>query len=225
MAFAHKVNRVTFSGTCFSGAEIWSTGFYLGNPDSDAAVPDDAIAELISAKWQTFFTTPGSNIANTYKYDHLKIQHYNADGTQDLSVLTDKYLTTPIGGGGGSGASAPQLAMVASLRSSEARGLGSKGRMYLPGVDVAISDLTGTTTTSNTDSISLALQVMFNAIRDDAGIPDMPILASKGRTVAPTSPPVNREIRQIAVGNVYDTQRRRRNNLVEVYSLRNIGFV
>lgn len=225
MAFAYKVNRITFSGTCFGGTEIWSTGFYMGNEDSDAQVLDDSIADLLSGHWQTLHTTPGTNIANTYKYDHLKIQHYNANGTQDLSALVDKYLTTPIGGGGGSGASAPQLAVVASLRSGEARGLGSKGRMYLPGVDVAISDISGKMTTSATDSISLALQTMFNNILQDAGIPDDLILASKGRSVAPTSPPVNRSIQQVAVGDVYDTQRRRRNNLVEVYSLRNIGFV
>ena len=222
MAFDYKVNRVTFSGTCFGGEEIWSTGFYMGHQNADVAPPTEAIAQDLSGWWGTFWAASNSKISNSYSYNHCKVQHYLADGTQDLGNLADYYLSTPQVAGGGTGAAAPQLSIVASLRSANARGLASKGRMYLPGVNVPVSTTTGKISSSAAGDLGTTLQTFFNAVNADTDIPGFAILASKGRSVAPTAPPLNALITALWIGDVYDTQRRRRNALNETYVTRTV---
>lgn len=222
MAFAHSVTRVTISGTMFGGAEQWSTGFYLGEEGSDVSNPTTAAAEAIGARWQTYFTSAGASIANDYLTTQVKMAQMDASGATDLDNVVYYNYTTPPAGANAATQYPPQISLAVTLKSALTRGLAAKGRMYLPGVCHPV-DTNGKIASATVGAHATLLQTMFDGINTDVGIAGRLILASKGRTTVPTSPPVNAEVTSLALGDVFDTQRRRRNALVETYVQRAIA--
>lgn len=221
MAYAYKVNRITMFGTSFEGAEEWSTGFYMGYEDQDADAPDLADLTTLATAWQTYFTTSSSKISGSWKTVGIKASHLNADGTTDLGATQIYTYGTPIQGGYNSGVNPPQVALVVTLKTAIARGLGANGRMFLPGISQGVQGngkIIGAAQTEMADN----LQDFFDAANTSWNTGTI-INASKGRTISPTSPPINAEVTSIRLGDVYDTQRRRRNALVETYISRAIA--
>lgn len=215
MSFLHKVNRVTIFGSSYGGQEEWTTGFYLGKSDGDATAPTEAGAQVIRNEWQTFWNVSQNMIGYLWKFEGVKIATYNTDGTTiDSSVVTSYLATADEGPSTGNGYP-PQIALVASLLSAPGTGIARKGRMYIPGV-AAPFDSTGHITTSYVDSVSSTLAAFFSSINASIDVPDRAILASKGTSPQPSFG-INRPIESVRVGNVFDTQRRRRNQLAEAY--------
>lgn len=215
MAYPHRVARVTLSGTMFGGQEIWSTGFFMGWEDKDAdAITDTGVSDISNA-WQAFFTNATSEISNKYTYNMCKVQMMGVDG----KALPDtaKYYSpvSPVQGAAAVQALPPQIALVATMANSLPRGLATKGRMFLPGVNASV-DSTGHVPTFTTTSIATNLQTFFGAIMNDADTPGRAVLASLGNSLQ-LRPGAIRNVTQVRVGNVYDTQRRRRNALMEAY--------
>jgi len=218
MAYRHHVLRCTAFGKCYAGAEEWSTGFYMGVADADVDDPTQAAADAFNTKWQTFFTAVNSGITSNYVSDGVRIS--KLDKTTGKSIVGQNYYsyyTTPIAGTGGGQFIPPQQTLVASLQARPDAGLGAKGRMFLPGVAHALS--TGAKITSG-DAIKVrdTLATFFNTLNDDPDVPGRLINASKGRLEGLFgNQPVNRYVQDLLIGNVYDTQRRRRNQLIETY--------
>lgn len=218
MAYRHKVVRCTAFGTCYDGAEEWSTGFFMGNPTDDALAPTQASANYFLAQWTTFFTNVTSGISSRYKTVGVRTALLNTDGKTDLNANFYAYPTVPFAGTGGSQNIHPQLTLVASLQARPDAGLGAKGRMFLPGVAHSISTNAKLTTT-DTDKVALNLKTLFDAMNASTDIWGNVINASRGRALGVGGDmPVNRNVEDVLVGNVYDTQRRRRNQLQEQYS-------
>lgn len=216
MAYAHKVVRVTISGTCFGDSEIWSTGFFLGREDADAAAATMDAAARVADAWKTMFTHADTKIGSNYFTSSVKLAPLNLDGKTDVEkVIQYDFSTRPQGPNGGNTYPA-QIALVASLRSEKKRGIASHGRMYLPGVSAPI-DGTGKMTNSFYPAIGNKVAAMFQTLATDFTLPGYPILASKGKSGLFAGAGENQGITEVKVGNVYDTQRRRRNALVESY--------
>lgn len=221
MAYPHRVARVTLSGDCFGGAEIWSTGFYMGFEDSDAPAPTEQGVADIAAAWQTYFSAPTSYVSNKYRFKMAKLQTMAVDGKAVADSAVYFQPATPVPGASSGQAMPPQTALVATLANSLPRGLATKGRMFLPGVNAGVDD-TGHLLASVPEGISTNLQTFFNTIYQDADTPGNPILVSLGNSLQ-LRPGAARYVTQIRVGNVYDTQRRRRNALVESYTVKPVS--
>lgn len=224
MGYAHSIKRVTFSGTSFGGAEIWSTGLFVGDPSADCSNPTQAFADACRTAWTAFFTNTGAHIGNSWKTDMVKVAQIGTDGKTSLSNVVYAPYGTAITGVDGGPVYPPQIALVASLENSGARGLAAKGRMYLPGIASAVG-LDGKITGSHSLSIANAMKDLITAINAAAPAGEKVLLASQGRrTKGPdgkyTPVPgtaVSAAVNRVRVGSVLDTQRRRRNQLVEVY--------
>lgn len=224
MPYAHSIKRVTFSGTCYQGAEIWSTGLYIGAVEADVSNPTQAFADAIRTAWTTFFQSTALQISSSFKTENVKVAQINADGSTNLSNVVYAPYGTPIGGVGGSSAYPPQIALVASLENSGARGLAAKGRMYLPGVYQPIGS-NGQITSGQVLPIATAMKTLIEAINAAAPAGEKVILASQGRRVKQPDgsylpvpgTAVSSVVNRVRVGSVYDTQRRRRNAMVEAY--------
>lgn len=216
MAFAHKVVRCTISGTAFSGAEIWSTGFYMGATGADAAVPSLAGANMVKTAWATFFGTAGTGISSRWSTTQVKLARLQTDGHVELDTVVYADYPTPTAGGASTTAMPPQCALVATLTTAIPRGLASKGRMYLPGVNFSVGT-DGRILTTSTDVTAANLKTFFDTVNASIDKPGTVINASKGRTPPLTGGGVNAVVTGLKIGNVYDTQRRRRNDLVETY--------
>jgi len=218
MSYPHKVAKVTLSGTMFGGQEIWSTGFFMGFEGQDAPTITDTGVSDISNAWQTFFTKTDSEISNKYQYTMCKVQMLGTDGKALPDTARYYSPVSAVNGGSTGQANPPQVALVATLANSLPRGLATKGRMFLPGVCVAL-DATGHISGLSTGAIATNLQTFFGTIMNDADTPGRAVLASLGN-VAQLRPGQIRHVTQVRVGNVYDTQRRRRNALNEAYTTR-----
>lgn len=216
--FRHYVCRATAFGTSMTGVEEWSTGFYMGLADADTPDPTQASADQLLSHWTTFFTAAGTGIHSGTKLTGVRFTKLNKEDGKTLPAFNFySYATTPVSGIGGGNPLPPQLSVVASLTARPNNGLGSKGRMYLPGINWLIQP-NGTIATNDQTTICNNVATMLNAVNANAAIPGQVINASKGRNLqAFGDMPVNRYVQDVKVGNVYDTQRRRRNQLQETY--------
>lgn len=223
--YSHNVNRVTISGTCFTGAEIWSTGFWLGSESADAGDPAGS-ADDIAGYWNTFFAGAANSISSQYITNQVKVsQHKASDGKVDLTKVDIYDLSPTQAGGGSNSALPPQITLAATLTSELQRGTASKGRMYLPGVNVAVTNTSGKIISTYLNTLTTALKTMFDAINADTDIPDRVVLVSRGNKVTDAGTgevhyvlPKNTNVTGLRAGDVYDTQRRRRNDLIETYT-------
>lgn len=219
MAYANSHVKVTMFGTSCNGAEEWSTGFRMGSEDAGSGnfgIPAGWL-EAIAPLWTTFFTTAGVGINSMWKTSGIKAAIILADGKTDIANVETYSYGSPIAGGAAGNAFPPQVALVAQLAAASPIGLGAKGRMYLPGVSLNIQP-EGGLSSAQTTTIANALRTFLDGCETAASSPGYVINASKGRVGVPFTAPVNRRVTQVRVGSIYDTQRRRRNGLSEVYS-------
>lgn len=217
--YQNITHKVTILGNMWNGLEEWSTGFFIGNESGGdmGAAPTVAEAQAIATAWSTFFTHANTGIGTNWKTLGVKVSHVNTAGNADPS-LTEYYYypTAPVGNSAGAHFP-PQIALVATLTTARARGYGSKGRMYIPGVIKGL-DSTAHIDSSGAAAIATNLKTMFDAINGHADVPGEVVLNSALSAGIPGHPALMEPITGVRVGNVYDTQRRRRNQLVEQYS-------
>jgi hypothetical protein len=224
MVYAHKVCRVTLSGTMFGGTEVWSTGFFVGAKDADtAAAPNQAAADAVRDAWTTFFISDAAKISKDYQFTTAKLASIADDGHTVLDEVVYSYPATTISGYSTHNQNLPpQCSLVCTLTTVRPRGLASKGRMYLPGVIGPVLS-TGKLSSSDVTGISNGLKTFFDAVNASSDVPGQIILAAKGTGLLPALTAQNEWVTGFRVGDVVDTQRRRRNNLVEVYTLKTLA--
>lgn len=221
MSYPHEVVRVTLSGDMYSGAEIWSTGFFMGFENADASpIIPQGLAD-VGAAFQTFFSAASSSVSNRFTFKQVKMARIAQDGRTIEDSAQYWAPTGNVTGAATSGHLPPQIALAVTLANSMPRGLATKGRMFLPGICTPV-DATGHLISSEAGAIATNLQTFFNSIYNDADLPGNPVLASLGRGVLLQGGAI-RNVVKIRVGNVYDTQRRRRNALVETYTDRSVA--
>lgn len=222
--YAHSILRCTIDGSCWSGSEIWSTSFYIGLVGEDASNPTQQFADAIRTAWTSFFTSAGSGIGNQWKTKEIKLAQIGTDGKTSLNnVIYAPYGTQPTGQNS-SFHYPPQVSVAATLEVAGARGIAAKGRMYLPGINAGLQ-ANAQMSTADAQSIANNLKTFFDAVNTAAPAGEKVILASQGRrtkgsdgkyTPVPGTA-VNAVVNRVKVGTVFDTQRRRRNALVEQY--------
>jgi len=216
MAYAHRVNRVTISGQMYGGNEIWTTGFYCGSASGDAPAPTDAAAEMIADEWQTFFTAVGTAISYLWHTNTVKITPISAGGAIDIPGIKSYSYPAAIVGQSGAAGNPPQVALVATLVADSGVGNGGKGRMFIPGLTAGV-DTTGHIPTGTANTVAAGIATFLGNVGASFDAPGLPINAAK-TSVATGTLAINRVLTSVKVGNVYDTQRRRRNALAETYS-------
>lgn len=219
---AQKVVHVTLSGKMLGGAEEWQTGFYMGNPEQDAAVPTQAFTDAVRDAWATFFNDPLVNISSSYTFEQVKAVRLAKNGLYDGTDAAISFPAAAVNGGRTGTALPPQVALVATLIGGSGKGLGGKGRMYLPGVSESV-DGTGHITWNVVQYISSHLATFFNDINASFDAPGVAINVSRGHKAQLGLGARNVIINGVRVGNVYDTQRRRRNALAETYAPTVVG--
>lgn len=204
------------SGTMYSGGEIWTTGFYAGATGTDAPAPTDAMAEMIADEWETFFTAAGNLISHQWKTATIKVTPISAAEVIDIPGIRSFSYASAIAGPDPSGGFPPQCSAVATLVAGSGIGNGGKGRMFLPGVAGTI-DNTGRMATTTAVSLASGLATFFASVGASIDNPGQPINAAKTAPITGFLAQ-NRILTAVRVGNVFDTQRRRRNALAETYS-------
>jgi len=230
MTYEWPVNKVTISGTSFSGAEIWSTGFFLGSETTAAPEVTAPAPNYIADHWETFFEHAQSEVAWSWQTTEVKVAKLDQAGETIEDEVEYYTYPSPIVGGKTSNGYPPQISIVATLQSSNVRGLASKGRMFLPGLAPNIGQF-GKIDATQLGTIATNFNSFLSAVNDDTGVPGKVILASFGHITArdlsgkPTGwgPGENKLVEHVRFGDVFDTQRRRRNALNETYINRDVS--
>jgi hypothetical protein len=204
--------RVGIQGTSLGG-EVWSI-----NPTFDPSfefpgAPDQS--NLDDAALAIANLSPGSvpvvmlSTLNTLTGCRLEVRD---DVTDELIGLSVQGRTTPLTGG-----ATPkmplQAAMVVSLRTNTP-GASGRGRIYWPIPGEAV-DSSGRIPAADITPTLASFKTYFNGMRSALATAFPTIgfdLAVRSKTTK-TTPHVTR----IQIGNVVDTQRRRRDKLVEAY--------
>ena len=94
LPLAYRSTRVTINGSFGGGVEEWSTGFWMGAENEDAALPDQALADGIRDAWRTFFTNNNSWISPAFRTLEVKLSSHGTDGRSDANDTIYSVMTT-----------------------------------------------------------------------------------------------------------------------------------
>jgi hypothetical protein len=218
VAYANSHIKITIFGTSFGGAEEWSTGFRMGSEaegSGNFGIGAGWLAAVLPL-WQTFWQDTAVDFCPHYRTVGIKAALTLEDGKTDLANVETLAYGSPIAPAGTGTNLPPQCAIVAQLAAASPVGLGAKGRMYLPATTHQL-DATGHIPNADALAIANGLRTFLDGCENATNSPGYVINASKGRPGVPFTAPVNRRVTTVRVGNVVDTQRRRRNGLSETY--------
>lgn len=203
--------RVSIVGSLPGGEEwsinpVWAIGGDFGvsvTPSQAQAIADAMAAATIPANFLLMLSTSTA------------VTGYRVEARTLTGALETQAEAAKTSGGTGTGASAHpyQTSAVVSLRTDRV-GPSGRGRLYVPatGVTIASSDLRISTSLTATylggvKSYLTALQTAIDATLDGIS------LVVWSRKTASTN-----NVKTMMMGNVTDTQRRRRDALLEAYS-------
>lgn len=202
--------RVSIQGA-LPGGEVWSVNPVFA-PTVPLSVSTDeclAIATAIDAVAVPAGVTAVMN--GTTTVTGCRVEARNVDGT--LEAVAEHLKTTPVAGTGAT--SHPyQTSLVLSLRTADSTARG-KGRLYWPATGAQISATTLRMATAAqqafVDGLNTYLGGIRTAIRANAGLTTATLVVWSRASSS------TRVVLTLRAGDVLDTQRRRRDTLVESY--------
>jgi hypothetical protein len=195
-------------------SEVWSVNpvfdptFEFGDTVNQAAL--DAAALAIAN--MTLPTTLLQILSPQVSYATARVE-VRDDATDNLIGLSIQARTTPVFGIM-TLAQAPQTAVVCSIRTDTPGGSG-RGRIYWPALGATLAT-TGRLNTPTTAALAADFKSLFNNIEGHlaTAFPTIGFDLAVRSVTTHTTPHATR----IQVGNVLDTQRRRRDALPEAYT-------
>lgn len=211
-----------WGGTLFS-SEIWSNSLRLVQ-NAGSIISPTALQTFLTefeGELRTFQASGIFSLATNATY--AKINPIGPNGRYLSDTQSNSRFFTTAARGTGASCTPPQIAVAASLVTASERGLASKGRIYLAGMSATsfATDATdGTITAANATTIRDAVTTFLNNINNNPGLDaefgglDVHVV-SEGNAFTNG---IARKVTGVRVGRVWDTQRRRRNNLPEGYT-------
>lgn len=195
--------RADFQGTLHS-IEQFQHGLHWNSSDSAAGLA----ADLASA-WLTVLNTGAFNTFWGTGVQWAQVNVSELGTTPANPIITSAQASIADGGTSSDMGLPPQCAPCLSLTTATA-GSRARGRMYLPAPDVTSVTLSGRLSSTFRTDVVGALDVFFATMGSNAA---SPIVVSAVGGVYTTYP-----VNTIRLGDVVDTQRRRRNQIAEVYT-------
>lgn len=214
--------KLTFGGQVGDDIDEWSTGIRIA-PVTLGAVVDwpAAVTQIgqyyipvVETLWQSVKKYASVGIDLRW----LKLAAIGTDGKYVPGIdpyIFDFEAAIPGTAGGSSGG--PQSAVVLSLRTNRNRGAATKGRMYLPLTGMTASGTTFKLSSTYTGQIADAGKTFIEQLRvvNETTTFGPYIMSGIGNGA------IN-GINYVLVGDMLDTQRRRRNKFTEEYVSRTI---
>lgn len=194
------------------GNEEWSCGFRLRRKTGVVQSGEGlnvlpGLATAITA----FHGSGNTNIGTGAKLQYVKANAISVDGHYMDPNGSNQQILADIPGGGTSQQTFPnQIALAVTLTTGFTRGPAHKGRFFLPLPNGSI-DTNGLMTASAAIAISGAVDSLITAVNAVDANYEMAVFSRR------PGGPGNRKVTGNLVGRAFDTQRRRRRNLVEDY--------
>lgn len=211
-----------------TGPEMFSCSFSLAEGENLGLVPwqpNDAVWQDVANDCAAWFSRPTSWIHGDAVLQLVKVAPIGANGK--YTAAPREVVVNAAGGAVGAGRPHNQDAYVVTLGTDADLGR-VKGRFYAPLPCWGVSS-DGRITESQAEDAEASALTLINAINNQPGIDVLDLrvmVASQGRHDrfgVQTLPPGNHEVKRVAVGRVVDTQRRRRNKLLEAKTFRAVA--
>lgn len=212
-------NRLVVDGSLLGGAERWSCSVGFGSVNGDVVagpVPLSAWAEAVLASFKATNSWNASMkacLGSNGTIDRVRTYQYATVGTPAIAAGVSS-------GGPAAGTNSvvmpPQCSIVVSLITGFA-GAGYRGRFYWPRLTGAL-DAGGKISGNPAPAlVSAAAAAMLSEMATNSGVASLEPAVISGGGGGRVTP-----VTQVSVGDVVDTQRRRRDGLVEVRVTTNI---
>jgi hypothetical protein len=211
--------KITIGGTQGSQGEIWQTGLHMApnGTAGDAPAVTQGMADDVAARVADWWDALKANMSNEMTLKWVKVAKLDLNGAYVDDPKIHEYVTY-LAGLNGAGKMPYQVATVASLRSGSAIGTANYGRMYIPGLTSGTELSQGRRSFAFTEMVANATSSLIDGL-NEVGVAIQPLFRVRNMSLKGTSKLVTR----VLVGDVPDTQRRRRNQLVEIYAPSDVG--
>jgi hypothetical protein len=175
---------------------------------------------------RALFANALSKIPNDVVCQWVKFNEIGADGKY---VRTDttfaRYLTAASGtlapfAGVGAPSVPTFVSVCVSMRTARARGPASTGRLFIPRPSISTT-AGGRMSSATTQEIATTYANFLTALGDEEGVDNTAIAPAVVSNVGEPGP--QERIIGVRVGDVPDVQRRRKNSLVEAYSVATVS--
>jgi len=195
------------------GLKVPSVGVGDPNDGEMTAINADALTDA-----ETWWAGIGQHVPSSTALTYVKVNVVGQDGryvNQEKTFRKDRASALT----GGATATMPaEVALVVTLNTAAARGLASKGRVYLP--------VNATNAISNGRVVAGARDLVGNAtaalVKNLSNIPGLDATVSDNigdvSVMSKVGLGATRTVTSVRVGDLFDTQRRRANNMREVYT-------
>lgn len=215
MAYPYDFIKFTFGGVLAGNNEIWTCGFHIGKATSDVgvgqflALEDDLPA--LGALVRGYITDAAMRIPSGASVQWIKLALIGKDGRYVRQPL--EYILPTAGAGLNTSGYVPQASTVVTLVSAKFKDPGKYNRFYLP---AAAPSGNGAyrLTQSQTEAMATRSAKFLGDVHE--------VIYHEADTL--TIKAVSQNVTQYydvvyaRVGDVLDTQRRRRNKIAENYS-------
>lgn len=217
--------KLTFGGQLAAGQDEWNCGINL-TAQNDALIPIggvdlerafDLYVEEMQDDIVTIFSAYVKDVAMSIPVgatlDYVKLALIGTDGKYVKEAAVFEVIGVT---GGVSNAYIPQVSLVMTLQSEKFRDPGKYNRFYLPTV---VPTSNGAYRPSNTQRMAQRTADLLSVLTREMSpfnnaVRVVPAAVSSSDKIDEPY----REIKYVKVGNVFDTQRRRRNKIGETYS-------
>lgn len=205
MAYAERHKLLTVYGTSWSPvSEEWQ--FSMRIKDTGTPTVSQAQADAIYTLAASLFADVTFSMKSVHSFLGVKLAPIGTDGKYVPGEIAYFKEGSPVAGAGTGGEPWPgQCALVITTRSSIPRGRASRGRFYLPGMQGTIGT-NGKLGAGRNATILGPLKTFLDGVNVAANVGQVTLMAKTGEFATVTS---------LECGDVVDTQRRRRRQLVE----------
>jgi hypothetical protein len=213
VAFNQRHKLLTVFGTAFNGVETWSFGvrfIQTGDPETVTQAQVDACA----TPTVTFWNTSNIFMPSSHALTGIKLAPIGTDGKYPPGEIAYIHDITPDAGPSSTNQHPAQCTQVVTfLAEGQPRGRASRGRIYLPCPNAAVSSANGTNSLGS--ALATATATWLSALNDVADLGQAAIMSSLGTGIAAP-------ITQCRGDDLPDTQRRRRRQLTSTTTTVNL---
>jgi hypothetical protein len=213
-------------GYLISGTdEIANTGLalsqevlpYLGSAANLAELNLSTLGPTLIAALRVHVSGSAGSTMKWADYSLIKTVRIAAVGVDGLEIGDAKIYEDPAPAPGGDPLIVPQCSVVGSLRSGLSTGAANFGRMYFPhtqlGPQTGSPRASGAQATAAVGSFETFISTVESNVNGQLTLGTLEAFIMTQKTGF-----ASKRVAQVAVGRVNDTQRRRRNQLVEEYA-------
>lgn len=220
MAYASEQLYVTWGGTIGTAAtgEVWQCGVHYApiTPSGVVGNPTQAQADALWNQLSGYHAATQAGIANAAKMTFVKVAHLDIQGEYTTDPVISDHSAEPVSGGVGVGTSIPQGTVAVTMHSGTTFGKANYGRFYLPWASFSVSDSghIGSGQVGNLLTLTTnVFEACYTAVNTNSASGGTLALTNMSQVGAGT----NKRPTQWRIGDVVDTQRRRRNRIAENY--------